>query len=93
MSIVKSWQRVVDALQDRAESQAATLAPAVRTMPLVLSALLLSDGHISQAQYDLITRLSSLRNRAIHADQGEITDRDATEYAGLVERLVTSFEH
>jgi hypothetical protein len=65
-------------------------APAVWSMPMVLGALLINAGVISDAQYRLLYRLRELTSDAERASVDSLATIDAQEFVSLALQLAAS---
>jgi hypothetical protein len=90
-AIIEAWRYLENQLLETERDHAVGVAPPVRTMPMVLAALLYKDGVISDAQHSLIQRLRVLRNDATHGRSGPIDAERATSYVESALRLAASF--
>jgi hypothetical protein len=91
-AIRNAWQEVESALQRVAKARHLQAAPGAWSMPMVLGALLLNTGAISERQYDLLSRLRRLTNEAERAPVDSISTDAAAEYVGLALRFAASLE-
>jgi hypothetical protein len=84
------WQQVESTLVRVVQARNLQAAPAVWTMPMVLGALLLNAGVISDAQYSLLYRLRELTSDAERASVDSLAPADAAEFVSLALRLAAS---
>ncbi len=90
-AVIDAWRYLETELLELATRRKLEIAPAVRTMPRVLGALLYKEGVLSEAQHELLVRLRELRNEASHT-QGQVVDIErAVSYIDSLVRLVASF--
>jgi hypothetical protein len=89
-AVMEAWRRVENAITDVARSVEIDVAPAVWTMPLVLSALLVERAAITEAQYDVIFGLKDLRNRVARTAGTVVSVEEASRYADLAHRVERS---
>lgn len=89
-AIRAAWHRVEEAELQAVENKNIEIAGAARTMPMVVGAILLNEGILSQPQYELLSKLRSLVNDAEHAPPDAITSESAIEFIGLALRLAAS---
>lgn len=91
-AIIEAW-RLLEAEQlELIDRRKVKVAPAVRAMPNVISAVLYKDGLVTEAQHDLMQRLRDLRNDVTRG-QTEIVDIErALSYIESVLRLVASMQ-
>jgi hypothetical protein len=90
VAIVEAWRLVENALVEVAAHTATTAAAPVWTMPLLLGALLLIDGKITESQYEAMKRIKRIRDALIHARVGEPSVVDARVVIDLAIQLVAS---
>jgi hypothetical protein len=91
-AIRRSWQHVEATLTHLAKSRQLEVAEAVWQMPMVLGALMLNAGVVSNHQYDLLSRLRQLVSEAERASIDSLDPDDAVEFIGLALRLAASLE-
>jgi len=91
-AIRRSWQHVENTLTQLAKSRQLQVAEAVWQMPMVLGALMLNAGVVSNHQYDLLSRLRQLAIEAERAPIDSLDPNDAVEFIGLALRLAASLE-
>ena len=89
-AIVEAWNYLETQLRESANRQKLDIAPAVRTMPMVLAALLYKQGVITEPQHVLITRLRELRNEVAHGLAGIVDIERAMSYIESALRLAAS---
>jgi hypothetical protein len=89
-SILESWRHVENSLVEAGRAKSIDVAPAVWTMPLVLSAMMLDKGALTQSQHDLLLQLKLLRDRLVHTPGFKVPPDEAIRYAELASRLRTS---
>jgi hypothetical protein len=89
-AIIEAWRYLEGELLELAAHRKIDIAPAVRTMPQVLSAVLYKDGLLSEAQHELVVRLRDLRNDVTHSRTQMVDIERAISYIETVLRLVAS---
>lgn len=89
-AIRKAWQQVEETLVRAARSRNLQAAPGVWSMPMVLGALMLNAGVITDAQYNLLSRVRRLTTEAERAPVDSLAPEDAAEFVGLAFRLAAS---
>jgi len=89
-AIVEAWRYLEGQLFEAANRHNLKVAPAVRTMPMVVAALLYRSGKISEAQHTLTQRLRALRNEATHTPPGTIDVERAVSFVESALRLASS---
>lgn len=89
-AIRDAWRQVELALAGVAKSRALQVAPAVWSMPMVLGSLILNAGFMSDAQYNLLSRLRLLTSEAERAPADSLNSDDAAEFVGLALRMTAS---
>jgi hypothetical protein len=89
-AIIDAWRYLESELLELVARQRVDIAPAVRTMPRVLGAVLYKEGLLSEAQHDLVTRLRDLRNDVTHGRTQVVDIERATSYIESILRLVAS---
>jgi hypothetical protein len=89
-AIRMAFRRVEDAIIDAARGRKIEIADGAQGMPMVIGAILLNNGAIATAQYDLLSRLRRLANHAELAPPDGITVESASEFVGLAMRLAGS---
>jgi hypothetical protein len=85
-----AFERVADAIIEVAQNNNIPIAQGAMGMPMVIGAILLNQGAISSAQYDLLSRLRILCDQAERAAPETITSESAVEYINLALRLAAS---
>jgi hypothetical protein len=91
-AIRAAWRRVEDAVVQAASAKQIEIADAAQTMPMVIGAILLNQGAISDQQYELLSRLRILVKEAELAPPDSISTESAAEYIGLSWRLAASLQ-
>ncbi len=89
-AIVEVWRYLEGQLLHTATTKRLEIAPAVRTMPMVIAALLLREEALSEAQFSLITRLRQLRQDSTNQKPGSVTIEQAMSYIDASMRLAAS---
>jgi hypothetical protein len=89
-AIRAAWERVEDAILQSARARKIEIADAAESMPMVVGAILLNQGAISNAQYDLLSRLRLLANEVERTPPDGITSESAAEFIALALRLAAS---
>ena len=89
-AIRAAWDQVESTLMRVAKDRNLQAAPAVWSMPMVVGALLLNAGVMSDAQYNLLYRLRHLTSEAERAPVDSLAPDDATEFVSLALRLAAS---
>lgn len=89
-AIVEVWRYLEVQLLESAMRNNLDIAPAVRTMPMVLAALMYKEGVITEPQHMLIRRLRELRNEVTHSRTGIVDIERATSYIESAFRLAAS---
>jgi hypothetical protein len=82
-AIRKAWDEVETSLERLAKQRNLEAAPPVWHMPMVLGALLLNVGALSQHQYELLSKLRQLVSEAERAPIDSLNPEDAVEFVGL----------
>lgn len=85
-----AWQEVEAALKRTAKGHGLQAAPGAWSMPMVLGALLLNAGILSEAQYDLLSRLRRLAAEAERAPVDSISPESAADFVALALRFAGS---
>jgi hypothetical protein len=85
-----AFRRIEDAMVQLARDKSIPIADSVHGWPLVIAAILLNQGAISTAQYDLLSKLRLLLSEAERAAPDTITTESAAEYITLALRLAAS---
>jgi hypothetical protein len=83
-------RQVESALARSAKAKNLQVAEGVWSMPMVLGSLMLNAGHMSDAQYSLLSRLRRLTSEAERAPIDSLTADDAAEFVMLALRLAGS---
>lgn len=86
-AIRTAFRRVEDAITEAARGRKIEIADGAQGMPMVVGAILLNNGVISTAQYDLLSRLRQLMNEAELAPPDSITAESARDFVSLAMRL------
>jgi len=89
-AIIEAWRYLETQLLESAVRHKLDIAPAVRTMPMVIAALLHKDGFTTDAQQALIRRLRDLRNEVAHSPPGALDIERAISYVESTLRLAAS---
>ncbi|HJZ63075.1 MAG TPA: hypothetical protein VKD70_02075 [Candidatus Acidoferrum sp.] len=89
-AVVEAWRYLEAEFLELIERRNVDVAPAVRTMPRLLSAMLYKEGLLTEAQHDLVVRLRDLRNDATHSRSQVVDIERAMSYIESVLRLVGS---
>lgn len=89
-AIIEAWRYLETQLLDTAIHNKMDFAPAVRTMPMVIAALLQKDRFITDAQHALTRRLRDLRNEVTHSSVGSVDIERAISYIESALRLAAS---
>jgi hypothetical protein len=89
-AIREAWRQVESALARVAKARHLQVAEGVWSMPMVLGSLMLNARVISDAQYDLLSRLRRLASEAERAPVDTLSADDAAEFVGLALRLAGS---
>ena len=89
-AIVEAWRYLETQLFEFIDRRKVEVAPAVRTMPRVLSALLYKEGLLTEAQHDLVVRLRELRNDVARSQTQVVDIERAVSYIESILRLVAS---
>ncbi len=89
-AIIEAWRYLETQLLESAVRHKLDIAPAVRTMPMVIAALLHKDGFTTDAQQALIRRLRDLRNEVTHSPPGAVDIERAISYIESTLRLAAS---
>jgi hypothetical protein len=89
-AIREAWHQVESTLERVAKSRNLQAAPAVWSMPMVLGALMLNEGLISESQYNLLNRIRILAGEAERAPVNSLAPQDAAEFVSLALRLSAS---
>jgi hypothetical protein len=89
-AIREAWRQVESTLERIAKSRNLQAAPAVWSMPMILGALMLNEGLISQPQFDLLNRIRILAGEAEHAPTNTLQSDDAADFVALALRLSAS---
>jgi hypothetical protein len=85
-----AWQEVEGALKRTATGHGLQAAPGAWSMPMVLGALLLNAGVVTEAHYDLLSRLRRLATEAERAPVDSISSESAADFVGLALRFAAS---
>jgi hypothetical protein len=88
-----AWNQVESSIRKLAQEKKAQIADAAEGMPMVVGAILLNQGAISSAQYELMQKLRLLFHEAERAEPDSLTTDSAIEYVGLALRLAASIDH
>jgi len=92
-AVVEAWRYLEAEFLELIERRKVDVAPAVRTMPRLLSAMLYKDGLLTEAQHDLVVRLRDLRNEVTHSRKQIVDIERAMSYIDAVLRLVGSIHN
>jgi len=85
-----AWHQVESTLMRVAKDRNLQAAPAAWSMPMVIGALLLNAGVISDTQHKLLYRLRQLTSEAERAPVDGLAPDDAAEFVSLALRLAAS---
>ena len=91
-AVLEAWRQLENSLHEYAQKVHTDVAPATWTMPLVLAAILLNSGKLTDAQYKTITGLKQLRDKLTHAMQSEVSVGEAIEYVDLALWLMSTLD-
>jgi hypothetical protein len=91
-AIRAAWRRVEDAIVQAAHARQVEIADAAQSMPMVIGAILLNQGMISEQQYELLSKLRVLVKEAEHAPPDSLSTESAAEFIGLAWRLAASLQ-
>jgi hypothetical protein len=91
-AIRSAWRRVEGAMLQAAKTHNIEVADAAQSMPMVVGSILLNQGVISTAKYDLLSKLRGLADDAEHAPPDAINSDSAVEFIGLALRLAASID-
>jgi hypothetical protein len=89
-AVIEAWRYLETELLELTERRRVDVAPAVRTMPRVIGALLYKEGLLTEAQHDLVVRLRDLRNDVTHSRTQVVDIERAMSYIESIMRLVAS---
>ncbi len=89
-AIRMAFRRVEEAITEAARARNVEIADGAQGMPMVIGAILLNNGVISTAQYDLLSRLRRLVMDAELAPSDGITAESASDFVSLAMRLAGS---
>jgi hypothetical protein len=89
-AIRQAWREVEAALERLAKARNLDAASAVWHMPMVLGALLLNAGILSQHQYEMLGKVRQLVSEAERAPVDSLNPEDAVEFVGLALPLAAS---
>jgi len=89
-AIRQAWRQVEVALDRLAKARHVEAAPAVWQMPMVLGALLLNAGVLSQHQYEMLSKVRQLVSEAERAPVDGLNPDDAVEFVSLAMPLAVS---
>jgi hypothetical protein len=89
-AIREAWRQVEAALNSLAKSRNLEAAPSAWSMPMVLGALMLNAGIITDAQYSMLNRLRRLTSEAERAPVDTLAADDAVAFVELALRLAAS---
>lgn len=87
-----AWNEVDSSMRRLAKAKQVQIADAAESMPMVIGAILLNQGFISNTQYELMQKLRLLGHEAERAEPEGITADSAAEYVGLALRLAASID-
>jgi hypothetical protein len=87
-----AWNEVDSSMRKLAAAKHVQIADAAESMPMVIGAILLNQGFISNTQYELMQKLRLLGHEAERAEPDGITTDSAAEYVGLALRLAASID-
>jgi hypothetical protein len=85
-----AFRRVEESITQIARKKNIDIADGAQGMPMVIGAILLNQGAICAAQYDLLSKLRILANEAEYAEPDSITRESAAEFIGLAVRVAAS---
>jgi len=91
-AVIETWRYLETKLLEAATRHKLDIAPAVRTMPMVLAALLYKNGFMTEAQYALTYRLRDLRNDVTHNPGATVDIERALSYIESALRLAASLD-
>lgn len=91
-AIIEAWRYLETQFLATATRHKIDIAPAVRTMPMVLAALLYKNDILTEAQQALIRRLRDLRNEVTHSRNVIVDIERATSYIESAIRLAASLD-
>jgi ABC-type branched-subunit amino acid transport system ATPase component len=89
-AVIEAWRYLETELLELTERRRVDVAPAVRTMPRVIGALLYKEGLLTEAQHDLVVQLRDLRNDVTHSRTQVVDIERAMSYIESIMRLVAS---
>jgi len=89
-AIIEAWRYLETQLLESAIRHKLDIAPAVRTMPMVIAALLQKDLFMTDAQHALTRRLRDLRNEVTHSPAGAVDIERAISFIESTLRLAAS---
>ena len=89
-AVRSAWRLIAADLVQIARKHKLDLAPSAWVMPMVIGALLLNAGAISEAQYSLLSKLRRLVADAERAPVGVVRTEDAEDVVNLSLRLTTA---
>jgi len=92
-AIIEAWRYLETQFIEAATHHELDIAPAVRTMPMVIAALLYKDDAITEAQHALVRRLRDLRNEVSHNRNGVVDIERAISYIESAIRLSASLNN
>jgi hypothetical protein len=81
---------VEETITEAARARNIEIADGAQGMPMVIGAILLNNGAISNGQYELLSRLRLLVVEAEQAPPDGITAESATDFVSLAMRLAGS---
>jgi|SRR5271165_1414055 len=87
-----TWRRVEGSIHQLATEKNVQIADAAEGMPMIVGAILLNQGVMSTAQYELMQKLRLLFHETERTEPDSITPENAAEYVGLALRLGASLD-
>jgi hypothetical protein len=85
-----AFRKVEESALEAARKRNIEITDAAAGMPMVVGAILLGNGVISSAQYDILTKLRKLVQEAEEAHRDSIRPESALEFVYLASRLANS---
>jgi hypothetical protein len=87
-----SFVRIEESMAALAHAKHIEIADGARGMPMVVGALLLVHGAITEAQYELLSKLRNLVEEASNSAPDAIGSESAAEFVSLAQRFANSLQ-
>jgi hypothetical protein len=91
-AIIDAWRHIESRMIEVARIHKLDVAPAVWTMPMVLAALMLNKGILTEPQHSLLLKIKHLRNQVAESGTLRLSADEASRYIDLAVRLASSMK-